>query len=471
MAQQKDLIESVHLQEIAEAMSQIAVNSAQNYNFYRGGDGFISAFTSPDNKHQLAWQSYGYKEDLVFYDFFSMYRRFGMAKSAIELPVTKCWETWPRLVEDKEKHDETEWEKKVSEIFEKKLIWQRFKGGDSRQRVGRFGGLLLIVQDGRTLNQPLNPKGLNPDSLIKIIPLYESQMVVTKYVTDSTSVDFGKPKAYEYIEILPGTNQRTQSRSMIVHASRIFPLAEGSDTDNIYTGVPVLEAAFNDLVTMEKIIGAGGEGFWKNARASFNINYDNNIDISNLTKILGVDSVEEIAPAMGEVVKKYVTGLDENLMTQGADINPMSVALPDPVPHFNVALWSAASSIEIPSTIWIGQQTGRLASDEDQKSWAQANESRRLNFLTPNIREFCDYLMQINLLPSAPSEYFVEWDSLLEPTLKEKLEITKLMSEINKDTLGTGVMAPFSGEQMSQQAGFDFDDGLNLDESDDFTEK
>lgn len=467
---QKDLVSDIKVMEFADQLKstfdEMIVNERSN-SLVRLGNEFISSFTSLDTKHPASWRTYGYKETLTFQDFFNMYRRFGMAKSGIELTVDKCWQTFPVISEDIDEHTKTLWEKRIQIELERLNFWSRCKGVDTRQRVGRYGGLLIIVRDGKELEEPLTKENLSPDSLVKLIPLYEAQMEISTYVSDSKDVDYGNPIMYQYTETLQGTNNRTQERSVMLHASRVIPWAEGSDTDNITTGVPALEACFNDLFTMEKIIGAGGEGFWKNARASLNMNYDKDTDIKKLQQMLGVDTPADIKNAMGDVVKKYVTGFDDSLLTQGADVKNLSVSLPGPKEYFEVALWSAASSIPVPATIWIGQQTGRLASDEDQYAWAQTNEGRRETFLKPIIRHTIDYLMSFNLLTKPPSGmYWIDWDSLLEPTQKQKLENSKIMSEINKSSVGTGQPTPFTSEQIALQAGKEY-----IDDVDDFSDE
>lgn len=448
--------------EIAEHLSSLVANNRTVNGF--GFDEMISTFYSGDAKHSMAWASYGYKNTLSFADFIGMYRRFGLGKSGIDMPVNNCWQTAPCLREDDEPHEITPWEKKIALEIEDLYFWSRLKGLDSRQRVGKYGGLLIIVRDDKKLIDPLMAGGLRPESLVKVIPLYQEQLVINTYVSDVNSVDYGQPLTYQYTESLVGDNSRTQERSLEVHASRVIPWAEGSDTDNITSGVPALEGCFNDLITLEKIIGAGGEGFWKNARGSININYNENIDIAKLQAMLGAASPEDIKDKYGEVIKKWVSGYDENLLTQGAQMTPLSIVLEKPKEFFDVALYSAASSLDIPVTVWIGQLTGKLASDEDSSVWAKSGQSRREFFLNPNIRRTVKYLMGFNLLTAPPlGNFFVTWDSLLEPTQKEKLDNAKTMSETNRNQLGTGEPVPYTAQQIAEMGGQEYVNDLDID--------
>jgi hypothetical protein len=46
-----------------------------------------------------------------------------------------------------------------------------------------------------------------------------------------------------------------------VHPDRIILLCEGSEDENILSGIPLLEAGYNDLLDIEKTKGGSAEGF------------------------------------------------------------------------------------------------------------------------------------------------------------------------------------------------------------------
>ena len=456
-----------------EPLLDLIVN--QNRQIARNQE-FVSQFFSQDNKHQTAWQDYGYKEILHFQDFFEMYRRFGLAKALINNKITKCWQTKPMLVESEDDHEVTAWEQQVADQFDQLDFWRRLQGVDRRQRVGQYGGLVLIVADNKTFNDPLM-KG-QPMQLKKLVPAYQGQLEINNYVTDNKSADYGQPKKFNYSETIEGENERTREREVQIDSSRVIVWAEGSDSDNIY-GEAAMESAFNSLVTAEKIIGAGGEGFWKNTRGSFHLDFDKDTNLTVLANALGTD-VANIKDTLDEIIDEYSKGYDKNLMTQGATTTPLSISLPSPKEFLDVCVNDIAASDGQPATILIGQQTGRLASDEDNSSWAQENESRRENFVIPAIKKTVDYLIEMGFVPPPPSgKYFVKWESLLEPEPSKKLELGKIMSEINKNAMGTGQPAPFSSEQIALASGFEFDDGMpsledqesELDDESDITEE
>jgi hypothetical protein len=55
------------------------------------------------------------------------------------------------------------------------------------------------------------------------------------------------------------------TRGEPVHPSRVILFCEGSEDDNVLSGIPLLEAGYNKGLDLEKISGGGAEGFLKNA--------------------------------------------------------------------------------------------------------------------------------------------------------------------------------------------------------------
>ncbi|MCK5666845.1 MAG: hypothetical protein KAI17_25325, partial [Thiotrichaceae bacterium] len=60
-------------------------------------------------------------------------------------------------------------------IIDNLNLWQRMKGADTRQRVGRYAGIFMRVRDGLSPELPLESKLPGVGALVQMIPLYESQ--------------------------------------------------------------------------------------------------------------------------------------------------------------------------------------------------------------------------------------------------------------------------------------------------------
>ena len=420
-------------------------------------------FQSADTKHLQAWDSYGYAHELQFLDFYTMFSRFGIAKACINMPVDKCWQSHPSVVESEEEHEETQWEREFKAFCEKTQLWHRLKGLDWRQRISRYAGLVLFVADGKTLNEPLEGK-FRPDDLLDIRPVVEYQLYPTIWDEDTTSIRYGQPLMYQYNEQEYGDKNNHSGRSINIHWTRVIPWAEGADDGTQY-GIPALEGIFNSLVTLERLIGAGGTGFWKAARQSIQINFDPQADLNTLANMLDTD-MAGLPEALDEQIDDWQRGFDKVLSLQGAEAKTFDFKVPDPDKHFASALSDVSAGIGIPMTILVGQQTGRLASDEDQSDWSQTNESRRENFLSPSIVATLERFMDLGFL-SRPSKIIVKWDPLQDPSPKEKLERSKLMAGANKELIGTGQGPAFTVDEIRKEYGFDpldADDFVGTDE-------
>lgn len=412
---------------------------------------------SVDAKRPTAWADYGYPDYIPFSDYWSMYRRNGIAKAMVERKVDRAWQTYPTLLENEDPHDMTPWEREVKELFDRTRFWKMLKGTDMRNRVGKYSGLIYIFADNKRPDEPVDrvPGGIR--GLVKVIPCYESQLKPSQWDTNPQSPTYGEPSMYQFNETAIGDHSgQNPGRVMTVHPSRVQIWAEGADDGTIY-GVPCLQGGFNALLTCEKIVGAGGEGFWKTARAPMKLNIDKEADLPNLAKMLGTD-VEGMADKLDEVLADFNSGLDKGLSLQGIDAQNLTITLPDPKEFFNIALQEAAASENYPLPVLIGNQTGERASTEDAKEYDSIVMSRRETFVIPQINDCIRYLMQVGVI-KPKKDWYLDWPDLTEQTLSEKLDNAKKMSETNRNMMGSGEPVPFTAEQIADTGGFEFSGG------------
>lgn len=430
---------------------QAVYNRLQQRNLFRQVSEF---FNTADTKHNTAWNSYGYKNELGFEDFYTMYNRFGIAHAVVDMPVDKCWQDHPCIVEDKDEHDQTAWEKEFEVFCKRHRLWHRLKGLDWRQRLSRYAGLIMFVRDGKEMSEPLEGR-FKPDDLADIRPVVEFQLYPTVWDEDPTSIRYGQPIMYQFNEQELGDSNQHSGRSVQIHHTRVIVWAEGADDGTIY-GRSALEPVFNSLVTLEKLIGAGGEGFWKNARAPMTLDINQDADLNSLAQMLGT-GIEGLPDALNEQVEGFQRDMDQMLALQGIEAKPLQVDLAQPKEFFEIALndVAAGGNPSIPATILTGQQTGRLASDEDQSQWAQVNESRRENWLDMAIEDTIRRFMQLGFVKPL-AEFYIEWPSLQEPSPKDKLERAKMMATTNKELAGTGLGIAFEVDEIRAMAG-DYD--------------
>ncbi|WP_318356723.1 anti-CBASS protein Acb1 family protein [Enterobacter sp.] len=391
-----------------------------------------------DAKRNSAWCEYGFKEDLTFDDLYRLYRRGGIAHGAVRKITGTCWLSNPEIIEG-EKADETrkvtDWERRVKGIFTHRF-WRAFAEADLRRLVGRYSGILLHIRDGKDWNLPVTRgKGLE-----KITVAWAGALVPLEWDTGLNSRTYGQPKMWQYVERLPNGS----TRRVDVHPERVFILGDYS-TD----AIGFLEPAYNPFVSLEKVEGGSGESFLKNAARQLNINFDKEIDFSNLASMYNVD-VTELQEKFNEAAVEVNRGNDALLTTQGATVTPLVSAVADPGPTYNVNLQTAAAALDIPTKILVGMQTGERASTEDQRYFNARCQSRRGD-LSFDIEDLCDKLVALGILDAVPQKTVI-WDDLNASTDAEKLASAKLMADINSASIATGEQ-PFTGEEIRVAAG------------------
>jgi len=414
-------------------------NHSQNDNIRSRMASLLSGgYDFGDTLHNI-YLDYGYPAKVDFFNQWNMYRRFGIAKNIVELPPDVSWMTPPTI------NGSDQFNKEFEALVKQVKFWVRMKGLDVRQRVGRYAGMFMRVKDNLTPDMPIERGGLNGlSSLVETMPLYESQLDVIESDTNAMSETFGQPIMYQFSSGIVGSRNPDATSVINIHASRIVIAAEGADNGWIY-GISSLEAPFNSLMDLRKIIGAGGEGFYKNAAQSI---------VFDLKDGASATQNEELLAKFNENYDEFARDrMRKSMWTPGMGATVLESSLANPKEHFMNALNDVAAASKIPGTLLIGQQTGRLASSEDSKNFLSVTQSRRENFLTEVVRDNIDWLIRFGILPA--SEYEVVWDDLLARSEDEKLGNASTMSEINEKQFRSGGEPVFSSEEIREAGGFD----------------
>lgn len=406
-------------------------------NFTRRIDSlFPGYFSSAKHNH---YKDFGFPEQLTFDMLHATYTRNSLAKAAVDKTIRKTWQDPPWLLEtprdgsEGSVKKETRLEKIVRQHFAKIRFWTKLMEADRRSLVGRFSAVILRIADGKKFSEPLERVVGGIDALIDIIPVWEGQLKVSAWDENPHSETFGEPLMFEYDEssMAPSTGksntQMTLARKVSIHPSRIVIWS----MDGTMDCEPSLSAGYNDLLTIEKIIGAGGEGFWKNAKQAPILEMDKEADLQKMAKAMGIP-IDQIADIMNEQVADWQKGFDELLMVQGMTAKLPKVELPDPEHFFSNALQSFAASFDIPLKVLVGTQTGERASTEDASQWNQTCNFRRKNTVIPNILQVVRRLEAAGIIKENP-EWFVDWTDLTESTMLEKIDRAGKMAKVNKD--------------------------------------
>ncbi|EKO3656425.1 DUF1073 domain-containing protein [Vibrio metschnikovii] len=393
-----------------------------------------------DHKRSSAWCEYGWKSDLSFADLYSAYRRGGLAFSAVTKLISKCWSSFPEII-DGEKKDksksETSWEKSLKGLFDKRF-WKELAEADKRRLVGRYSGVLIYFRDNKKWNEPVvKGKGVQ-----KAQAVWANSIKPKTYEIDINSESYGEVTMWTYTGTLPNGARK----NFDIHPDRLFILG-----DYTADAIGFLEPGYNALVNIEKVEGGSGESFLKNAARQLNINFDKEVDLTSLASMYGV-SVSDLQDKFNEVAVEVNRGNDVLMTTQGASVTPLVANVPDPTPTYDINLQTFASSVDIPSRILVGNQQAERSSTEDNKYFNSRCQSRREMELSDELEMLVDKFVSLGSIK--PADFTVIWDDLREDGKLEKLTNAKIMSDINNVALVSGE-AVFDDNEIRTEAGYE----------------
>lgn len=415
------------------------------------GGMFPGYFASGSTKHDH-YKDFGYPERLSFTEVYRMYCRNGVAAAGVDKTILKTWQENPFLLEKERdgsqggQDDETSLEKQIRQRFDDLRFWARLAEADRRSMVGAYAGVILRFADGKQFNQPVDTVRGGLLGLVEVIPAWEGQLTVSEYETDERSEAYGQPKMFQFNEAAVDQNVK-QPRNIIIHPDRVIVWSKDGTVD----GSSALEPGYNALIDVEKVRGAGGEGFWKNAKSAPVLEIDKEAKITEMAKAMGIKP-EDLADKMNDQVADWNSGFDQLLMVMGMQAKTLNVTLPSPEHFHGIAKEEFAASINMPVKILVGMQTGERASQEDASEWAQTNMSRRANQTVPNIMSLVKRLVRVGILPE--KDWYLDWADLTEASIGEKIDRANKMADVNTKLKDSGEWG-FTPEEIRSAAGYE----------------
>jgi len=365
----------------------------------------------------------GYPKALVMSDYKAMYDREGIGTRIVKLMPDESWAMLPKIEENQEV-EETDFEKEWKDLEKEKHLFHYLHRIDVLSGIGRFGVLLLGINDGKKLWQPI--KGINPVTgetagknkyeLLYLRPFDESVVSIKTKEVDISSPRYGLPVTYSvsFENSISGT---TSKESKVIHWTRVLHIVDNRETSEI-CGIPRMRPVYNRLLDLRKIVAGSGEMFWKGGFPGFALELDE-----------GATLTDPDRTALKAQVKDYQDGLQRWLSLEGVKIKELKPQIEDPEPHIKVQLQYICATLGIPYRIFLGSEAAHLASTEDKETWNKRISERQENYISPMlIRLLIDRLIVLGIIPEV-EEYFIEWPDLNAPGEKEVAEIAVKKTE------------------------------------------
>jgi hypothetical protein len=168
-----------------------------------------------------------------------------------------------------------------------------------------------------------------------------------------------------------------------------------------------------------------------------------------------------VATVLEEKTQALNSNIDASIALQGGEATTLQTTVHDPEGAFMLAANLFAASVQLPFTILFGQQTGRMASDEDRADYAERCQSRQANELTPMITELITRLQAAGIVDAG--EFEVEWEDLAGATEDQKVERLSKMAAAMRDAFEAGLTEPlFDANELRAVVDFEdrTDDGM-----------
>lgn len=381
----------------------------------------------------------GYPNEVAIEDYKQQYDRGDIAARVVAAYPDDCWSQRPDVFET-EDPDPTEFEMAWEKLDRTKKVYSHLQRVDVLSGIGRFGILLIGLDDGLSLERPAggidqngnaaqNPK---PRNITFLRALDESLVQVAEFESSINSPRFGLPTFYNIQISQDGGTSNVATRK--VHWTRVLHVADNRTSSEVY-GTPRMQNVFNRILDLEKISGGSAEMFWKGGFPGLSIETPP-----------GDDDYEIDEDSTKEQVEAYMNGLQRYLATVGLTVKSLSPQIADPKTHMEVQLRLVAVAKGIPWRILVGAEVGQLASEQDVRNWNRRLERRRADYITPDIiRPFVDRLIALGVLPWT-SEFTVEWPDLNTPSDEDKALVAERRSNALSKYVQSGsdiVIPPF----------------------------
>lgn len=394
----------------------------------------------------------GHPFNVTVEDYRRLFDRGDIAARVVEVLPKESWSESPSVFET-EDENVTSFEKAWEDLVDQFRLYSLLERIDTLSGIGRFGILLLGIDDGLDLRMPAAMSSLEggegaptepSHKLLYLRPFDESLVQVTELEPDRNNPRYGLPRSYQIrfedaslISSVGGTVPQVGATSFVqhVHWSRVIHVADNRMSSDVY-GTPRMQKVLNRLLDIKKVAGGSSEMFWKGGFPGL-----------SLEAQIGEDeNVSVDLEATKEELERYMNGLQRYLATVGMQAKSLVPQVADPTPTIDSQIKLIAMTLGVPHRVFMGSEAAQLASEQDSRSWNRRLSLRRNEYLTPYvIRPTVDRLIALGVLPQ-PVEYQVFWPDLNTLSEQDKASVAERQTNAIARYVQTGsdlIISPF----------------------------
>jgi hypothetical protein len=387
----------------------------------------------------------GYKvtSQLTIKDYQELYDREAVATRVVQVLPSETWKVQPTVYEDEDPDRSTVFEKAWDTLGgdllaagtkdnwyhqeEGSPIWSYLERLDVLSGIGRFGVLLLGVDDGKNLSEPIEPK--DGTKLLYVQPFSESSVTMGQRINDPSNARHGKPDTYDITFDDPSNAPSAQGvvargGTHKVHWTRVIHVADNCGGNDLL-GVPRLRPVYNPVMALRKIYGTSGEGYFRAG-----------IPLLSLESHPGINpqDIDVNTATIRTRMEQLMNGLQRWMLNLGLTMKAVGPNIVDPTPHIDGQITAICIQIPCPKRIFMGSERGELSSGQDIRFWNTQLVRRQSRHATPAIIvPLVNRLIWAGCLPEPTDGFRVKWPELETLTPEEEAAIsltrTKALAE------------------------------------------
>lgn len=358
-------------------------------------------------------------------DYFALALRNPIAYAVTFLECDIAWRNLPEIVDTADPpggQDQTAFEAAIEELVDEHRVWHYARRAHKLAGIGKFGCLVIEFDDIDGPGELSQPVG-DPDGLRGHKPFSRASIADVRVGGPGTD-RWGEPIAYQLDfsdeNETEGVIRQEGPEQVWVHHTRVIHIPSDELLDDEIRGVPRQKPVYNQLIDIERTLGAAGTLAYRAAAWGIHVNIDKDFEL------------EDGGDELREHLERWQHGLENVLRTHGADeVKSLGGEDIDPSPITDVNFELISAQTGIPQSVLKGNETGERATTQDLKEWYGKIGGDQVEFLEPMIvREWVDRVLQYEIAPEPRGDgYDVEWDPLHERNEKDTAEIQQTRSQ------------------------------------------
>jgi phage-related protein (TIGR01555 family) len=360
---------------------------------------------------------------------------------------------------------------KIEKEFERIGAWQKLHLGWVFGRIYGGAGVVMIVDDSKTLDQPMDLNSIRKINGLVVLQRFELQADVTNIDNDVTSPNFGMPKTYTLVPRRGGTTSTFDPKSETqianisnqkIHYSRIIrfdgnklPIRNFIQNsywhDSVFTRTGNAIRNYNTVHdAVATVLQEFNQGVFKIKGLSELLAQGTDGDTAVQNRLSAVNIGRSVARSV------IIDSDGEEFTNIAANVS----GVPDMVRLVGNRLTVASN---MPHTKILGESASGLGAtgQSEQGDWYDYVSNQQEKYLRPRIQVLLDVIYAQRLGPTngkPPEKAGWKFLPLEQMSEKEQAEIRKMQAETDNIYLTTGVVDPteiatsrFGGEEYSTE--------------------